>query len=94
MKKLSLKSKFLLGAILMGGMVAGAQTISHMSNEDDPKYDWTSTAIAPNHPSSQLPEETEAQAKLHFGCGGEGAVCATGELVSGDGDPTATIRLN
>lgn len=94
MKKLSLKSKILLSAILLGGGIAGAQTLVNMPKAADPTYDWTSNANAPQNPSSTLDDKTIEQAMDHFGCEGEGPVCASGELVSGSGDATATIRLN
>jgi len=94
MKKLSLKSKILLGAIMMGGMVAGAHTISKAPNADEPTYKWTSTPDAPDHPSSTLNNATREVAEDYFACSGEGEPCATGELLTGEGDAIVEIKLD
>lgn len=95
MKKLRLKSKILLGAIMMGGMAAGAHAFSNLPNPADPTYRWTSSPDAPNHPSEVLDNATAETAKGYFECDGDGETCATGTLVSGDpGSPaTAEIKL-
>ncbi|HMR18536.1 MAG TPA: hypothetical protein PKA53_04485 [Sphingobacterium sp.] len=92
MKKLSLKSKLLLSAILMGGMVAGAHTISNLPNPLEETYDWTGEPNAPLHPNGTLDDKTPTEAEEHYGCAGEEEVCAIGVPTSGTG-PNAFIRL-
>lgn len=76
MKKLSLKSKFLLGAILMGGMVAGAHEIANMPDAQEQRYDWDGEG--PNHTGS-LPNATLAEALIAYGCEENApTLCATG----------------
>lgn len=90
--KLNLKSKILLGAIMMGGMAAGANTISNLPNPNDEKYDWTGTPEAPDNPGQPLLDRTIEEAQSFYDCDGEGDICATGTPVSGVG-PNVTIHL-
>ncbi len=94
MKKLSLKSKLLLGAILMGGTIAGAHAFVNLPNPQDPTYDWVGEPNAPNNPSGTLDDQTIGQALLHFGCSEGETPCANGERVSGEGDEFVTIYFD
>lgn len=92
MKKLSLKSKILLGAILLGGTAAGAQVISKLPKMEEPRYNWTGAPNAPENPGQMLLDTSIADAKEHFGCEGTDQVCATGTLPEGGG--SVTIRFD
>ena len=96
MKRLSLKSKILLGAFLVSGLAAGAQEIAfQIANADDPLYNWESSSSAPENPDSELLGATEADAIREFGCQGTGQQCAVGQKVSsGEGDDTITLEHN
>lgn len=86
MKKLSLKSKILLGAILLGGTAAGAQVISKLPSAEEQRYDWNGEG--PNH-SGMLPNSTIEEAVDAFGCQEDApTLCATGVA---DGVPPAQI---
>ncbi len=91
MKKLSLKSKILLGAILMGGTVAGAHTISNIPSAQETRYDWVGEDDAPENPGGTLNNQTVSQAIGHFGCSEGDNECAKGTRVSGTGAPNLTI---
>lgn len=79
MKKLSLKSKILLGAILIGGSMAGAHAFVNSPNPQEPIYDWTAENNSPQNPGGELPNATITQAKAYFGCEGENNPCAEGK---------------
>lgn len=93
MKKLSLKSRILLGAILIGGSMAGAHAFVNSPNLQESTYNWLSESNAPDHPGSVLLNSTISEAMDHFGCQGEKETCATGSRVSGNGPSTANIFL-
>lgn len=93
MKKLSLKSKILLGAILLGGTAAGAQIISKLPSAEESTYDWTGAPNAPDNPGGTLDNETITQALEHFGCEGETKLCATGVATDGVSDDV-TIQFD
>lgn len=93
MKKLNLKSKLLLGAILMGGTVAGAHAFVNLPNPQQQTYDWTGAPNAPNNPGGSLDNQTIGQALLHFGCEGETNLCATGVATDGVSDDV-TIQFD
>lgn len=92
MKKLSLKSKILLGAILMGGTFAGAHAVVNTPDAQEERYDWTGTPAAPDNPNQPLSDKTVQEAQRFYGCDGDADICATGTPVSGIG-PNATINL-
>lgn len=95
MKKLSLKSKILLGAFLVGGLGAGAtEAVKTVSALQETRYNWTSTSIAPENPSSSLPNQTRAGAIDHFGCENGSQLCASGTRVSGSGPATDQLQYN
>ena len=94
MKKLSLKSKILLGAILMGGTVAGAHTLSKVPSAQESTYDWQAEPNAPENPGQTLLGKTIEEAADHFGCEGDDNLCATGARVSGTGDKVAEINFD
>jgi len=79
MKKLSLKSRILLGAILIGGSMAGAHAFVNSPNLDEPIYDWTAENNSPQNPGGVLPNATITQAKAYFGCTEGLNLCAEGE---------------
>ena len=85
MKKLSLKSKFLLGAVLMGGTVAGAHTISKVPSAQETRYNWVGEDDAPDNPGGTLNNQTIARALEHFGCDEGENECAKGTVSSGTG---------
>ncbi|MGO3307509.1 MAG: hypothetical protein ACTILG_12685 [Sphingobacterium sp.] len=93
MKKISLRSKILLGAVLLGGTFAGAHAFVNLPGAQETRYDWTGAPNAPNNPGGTLDNQTEAQASTHFGCEGETEVCAIGVATDGVGDDV-TIRFN
>lgn len=93
MRKLSLKSKILLSAILLGGGIAGAQTLVNMPKAADPTYNWKGSSDAPLNPNGNLNNKTTEQAEQHFGCSGAADICATGVPTSGSGS-NAYIRLD
>lgn len=90
MKKLSLKSRILLGAILIGGSMAGAHAFVNSLDPQEPRYNWEADTNAPNNPGQKLDSATISEAESHFGCLGNENECATGSLVSGNG-PTNVI---
>jgi hypothetical protein len=83
-------------AIALIGGVAGAfvTKAAHAAKPVDTFYNWTSTSIAPDNPSSTLDDATVSQAETHFGCTTGSQDCADGTKVSGPGSPTAQIRFN
>ncbi|WP_185218094.1 hypothetical protein [Sphingobacterium mizutaii] len=90
MKKLSLKSKILLSAILLGGGIAGAQTLVNMPMAADPIYNWKSET----DPNNNLSNQSVANAIDHYGCELGNDPCATGTRVSGTGPNTVTLKFN
>lgn len=90
MRKLSLKSKILLGAILMGGSVAGAHTLVNLPSAQETRFNWDGDG--PNH-SGPLSNATIEEAEIAYGCDGEAAVCAIGERVGNTGPLQAVINL-
>ncbi|SMG15716.1 hypothetical protein [Sphingobacterium psychroaquaticum] len=93
MKKLSLKSKLLLGAILMGGTIAGAHTISKVPSANEATYDWASEPNSPKNPGQSLLDRTVDEAVDHFGCEGVTNLCATGTPINPE-DDEVTINFN
>lgn len=65
MKKLSLKSKVLLGAILMGGTMAGAHAVVNTPDPQEQRYDWNGDG--PDH-TGPLPNATLEEALEAYGC--------------------------
>lgn len=95
MKKLSLKSKILLVAFLIGGFGAGAHELAMMSTAQASLYDWESTSIAPEFPNSTLNDATRTQAINHFGCENGADLCVRGEWSGGaPGDPVVELNFN
>lgn len=94
MKKLSLKSKILLSAILLGGGIAGAHTLSNAPSAQESRYNWKASNDAPENPGQQLNNQTVSQAEDHFGCDGATNLCATGTKVSGSGPTTQIINYD
>lgn len=94
MKKISLKSKILLGAILIGGSMAGAHAFVNSPNPQEPRYNWEAESNSPLNPGGILLNQTVSEAEDHFGCKGEEKPCATGELESGNGPETVFLRFN
>ena len=94
MKKLSLKSKILLGAILIGGSMAGAHAFVNSPNPQEPRYDWVGTNNAPDNPNGVLLNATIPTAVQHFGCNQGETECAIGTLFSGNGAPSMTSYLD
>jgi hypothetical protein len=92
MKKLKISMLAVLFTVGIGGAVV--QKIQAAPKLVDTFYDWTSTSIAPNHPSSNLSNQTSAQATTYFGCSSGSRVCATGSKVSGPGSSTAELDRN
>lgn len=78
-------------ALILGVSGAFVSKIHAAPKVDDPTYDWNGSG--PLH-SGDLDDKTVAQAQTFYGCSGAAAVCATGELNQGSGDPIATIRKN
>lgn len=86
MKKLSLKSRILLGAILLGGSMAGAHAFVNSPTPQEPRYDWQAESNAPNNPGGKLLNATISDAESHFGCTGGMNLCAEGEPKELGGD--------
>ncbi|MEH6308946.1 hypothetical protein H8S90_01355 [Olivibacter sp. SDN3] len=93
MKKLSSKSKILLGAFLLGSSIAVATELANQPNAQETRYDWESTSIAPENPSSSLQNATTQEAIDHYGCENGANVCANGEKVSGPGPDATTLNF-
>ena len=91
MKKLKLGLLALLFTVGVGG--AMVQKIHAAPKAQDDVYDWVSTSLAPENPSSTLNGATISQAEDHFGCAGSGQKCADGTDPNGVLEP-ATINLN
>lgn len=89
MKKLKISLLALVFTVGIGTAVV--QKIHATPKLDDPTYDWNGSG--PLH-SGELDNKTVSQAQAFYGCSGAAAVCATGDLDQGSGDPTATIRKN
>lgn len=87
-----LKSISFALALMLGISGAVFSTVQAMPKQGSPTYDWTSTAIAPLNPSSNLANATVSAATTHFGCSTGPRVCANGTLHSGSGAPTAQIK--
>lgn len=94
MKKLSLKSKILLGTILMGGTFAGAHAVVNTPDAQESTYNWKAEDNAPQNPGGTLNNQTVSQAIQHFGCEGEGNLCATGERQTGTGATIVELEFN
>lgn len=89
MKKLSLKSKILLGAFLVGGLGAGAtEVVSNVVNAQQAIYDWESNV--PGQPNQQ--GLTVSQATSFYGCASGNQICAEGTLVEGSGPEEVTLN--
>ena len=83
MKKVTLKSKILLGAFLLGATGAVGHEISLMPRALEAIYLWDDDE-----------ESTVEQAKERYQCFGSGQTCATGELVSGQPTDPASVEIN
>lgn len=94
MKKLNLKSKLLLGAILIGGTIAGAHAFVNMPSAQESTYNWEAEDDAPLNPGGTLNNQTVSQAIQHFGCEGDDNLCATGQRVTGTGDLVVEINFD
>lgn len=86
MKKLSLKSRILLGAILIGGSMAGAHAFVNSPTPQEPTYDWQAENNSPLNPGGTLLNKTVSEAVDHFGCKGENNPCAIGQPTELGGD--------
>lgn len=94
MKKLSLKSKILLGTILMGGTFAGAHAVVNTPDAQESTYNWKAEDNAPQNPGGTLNNQTVSQAIQHFGCEQGNDPCATGSRISGSGPNTVLLEFN
>ncbi len=90
----TLKKSLWAIALIAGVGGAFATKAAHAAKPVDTFYNWTSTSIAPENPSSTLNDATVVQAEDHFGCTSGSQDCADGVKQSGPGSPTAQIRLN
>lgn len=84
MKKLNLKSKILLAALLLGSGVAVASTISNLPAVDDPLYFW----------SEELPAATVEEARNHFGCSSGSVICAYGIALDQNNEDQTLMKSN
>jgi hypothetical protein len=91
MKTLKVSLLALVFTVGIGGAIV--QKISAAPKQFDSTYNWTSTSAAPDNPSSTLSGATISAAETHFGCAGNGPLCATG-VNTVVGQPGATIKLN
>ena len=88
MKNLSLKSKILLAAIMIGSLGAGATTLANMPDAQDPIYDWVGDG--PNGSGSFT--GTRAEAVEHYGCNNGIQVCAQGTPLDPVDDPETLLK--
>ncbi|QNL49788.1 hypothetical protein H8S90_24290 [Olivibacter sp. SDN3] len=92
MKKLSLKSKILLGALLLGSGGATANAINGKVVFQETTYNWTHFNTDGSPSGLFLLGATISNARTTLGCPGlTNIVCASGERVSGSGPMIATI---
>lgn len=90
MKKLSLKSKVLLGAFFLASSVAAAQEVVYrMTNLQQPEYNWQRIDGQPTDAFTG----TQSQAETRYGCSGDGADCARGVDPNGE-LPDVVIQHN
>lgn len=81
-------------ALIAGISSAFITNAAHAAKLSDTFYNWTSTSIAPENPSSTLDNATVSQAETYFGCTTGSQDCADGTKVSGTGPQTAQILFN
>uniref|UniRef100_F4C138 Uncharacterized protein n=1 Tax=Sphingobacterium sp. (strain 21) TaxID=743722 RepID=F4C138_SPHS2 len=77
MKKLSLKSKILLAALILGGSAAGAtEVVNKITQANQETYNWTHYNQSGN-PIGELNDATVQEARDQLGCPGEtSTLCA------------------
>lgn len=85
------KNTMLAIALVAGISGAFATKVANSLEVNEPRYDWFGTG--PNH-SGILNDKTVMEAQDTYGCKGQGSPCASGEISSGVGLPTASIFLN
>lgn len=92
MKTVKVSLLALVFTVGIGGAVV--QKIQAAPKPVDTFYNWTSSSIAPNHPSSNLSNSTRSTAINYYGCDTGADLCASGTRVSGSGPATAQLQLN
>ena len=85
-----IKNTMLAIALVAGISGAFATKVANSPKADEPRYDWFGSG--PNH-SGILNDKTVLEAQDTYGCKGQVSLCASGEISSGAGLPTASIFL-
>ena len=83
----NLRNGLLALAFVAGIGGAFATKAANAPKFDDPIYQWS-------QPGSPVFTGTVSQAQTHYNCNGAGSTCATGSLVSGEGNLTEEIKRN